>query len=56
MINGKRRDDLTLPKTASESEIKEMVFARPNVKKWTDGKKIKMEKYVPEKIYTIVVQ
>jgi leucyl-tRNA synthetase len=56
MINGKRRDDLTLPKTASESEIKEMVFKRPNVKKWTDGKKIKMEKYVPEKIYTIVVQ
>ena len=56
MINGKRRDDLTLPKTASESEIKEMVFKRPNVKKWTDGKKIKMEKYVTEKIYTIVVQ
>jgi leucyl-tRNA synthetase len=56
MINGKRRDDLTVSKTASESEIKKMVFARPNVKKWTDGKKIKMEKYVPEKIYTIVVQ
>jgi len=55
MINGKKRDDFEVSKSMSEKEIRELVFERPNVKKWIEGKKIKMEKYVPEKIYTIVV-
>ncbi len=56
MINGKKRDDVEILKTMSEEEIQKLVLGRPNVKKWIDGKKIKMERYIPEKIYTIVVQ
>lgn len=56
MINGKKRDDFRVSKNASEKEIQKLVTHRPNVKKWIDGKTIKKEMYVPEKIYSIVVQ
>jgi leucyl-tRNA synthetase len=55
MINGKKRDDFEVPKSASQEQIRSLVLARPNVKKWTDGKTIAKELYVKEKIYTIVV-
>ena len=55
MINGKKRDDIEVPKSASQEDIRSLVFKRPQVKKWTDGKTVVKELYVKEKIYTIVV-
>lgn len=53
-INGKVRDEITIPKDAAELEVKTLVLARPKVREWIAGKEIKKFIYVPGRIISVV--
>lgn len=55
-VNGKVRGTVEVSLDESAESIKEKVFASPGVKKFTDGKTLVKEIYVPGKIYNIVVK
>ena len=54
-INGKMRAKFVTSKTAEEADVKEAVFAMPEVDKWVGGKELKKFVYVPGRIVNIVV-
>ncbi|MFH1207193.1 MAG: alpha/beta fold hydrolase [Patescibacteria group bacterium] len=54
-INGKVRDQLTFPTEANEEEVLRLALASDKVKKWLDGKRPKMAKYIKGRIVTIAV-
>lgn len=54
-INGKVRDSVTVSRSASESEVKELVLSRDIVVKWLAGSAPKKVVYVPLKLVSIVV-
>lgn len=54
-INGKKRDEITVPKDADEAQIKEVALAAKNVIPFTTGKEIKKFIYVKGRIVNIVV-
>ena len=53
-INGKVRDEITIPKEATELEVKTLVLARSKVREWIAGKEIKKFIYVPGRIISVV--
>jgi leucyl-tRNA synthetase len=53
-INGKLRDRLTMPKDASEDDVKSAALASPKVTEFTDGKTIRKIVFVPGKLLNIV--
>ena len=54
-VNGRVRDELSLSADIDENTLKTLVFARDNVKKWTDGKEIKKTIYIKNKLMNIVI-
>lgn len=54
-INGKRRAEITIAKTANNDEIETLALANPKVKNVIDGKQIKKIIIVPKRIVNIVV-
>ncbi len=55
-INGKIRDEITVPVEASADEIKKIVLARERVKQYTEGKEIKKLIVVPGRLVSIAVK
>ncbi|MFM2421945.1 MAG: leucine tRNA synthetase, partial [Pseudomonadota bacterium] len=54
-VNGKRRDEITVPKAATEAEIEAIVRKLDAVAKAADGKPIKKIIVVPQRIVNVVV-
>jgi leucyl-tRNA synthetase len=54
-INGKLRDKLVVPRTASSMEIEAAALASPRAQEWTAGKTIRKIIVVPGKLVNIVV-
>ncbi len=54
-INGKVRDQLSVSVDAGEDEVVKLALASEKVKKWTEGRKPKMAKYIKGRIITIAV-
>ena len=54
-INGKRRAEITVPKSADQATIEELARAEPQVEKFLDGKPIKKCVVVPGRIVNFVV-
>jgi leucyl-tRNA synthetase len=54
-INGKLRDKLVVPRTASSAEIEAAALASPRAQEWTAGKTIRKIIVVPGKLVNIVV-
>jgi leucyl-tRNA synthetase len=54
-INGKLRDKLVVPRTASSAEIEASALASPRAQEWTAGKTIRKIIVVPGKLVNIVV-
>ncbi len=54
-VNGKVRAEVTIPREASEEQVKEISLAHADVQKWIDGKEIKKFIYVQGRIINIVV-
>ncbi|MFA6553297.1 MAG: class I tRNA ligase family protein [Patescibacteria group bacterium] len=54
-INGRVRDQLTVPAEASEEAVLKLALASDKVQKWLGGKKPKMAKYIKGRIITIAV-
>ncbi|MGB1117407.1 MAG: leucine--tRNA ligase [Parvibaculales bacterium] len=54
-INGKRRAEITVPKSADQAKIEELARAEPQVEKFLDGKPIKKCVVVPGRIVNFVV-
>lgn len=55
-VNGKVRAKLTMPRDSEKSAVKIEALKNENVAKFTEGKEIVKEIYVPNKIYNIVVK
>lgn len=55
-VNGKLRDTVVLPRDTEEGVVKELAFALPAVKKWTEGKALNRIIMVPNKLINIVVK
>ena len=55
-INGKVRTTLMIPKDAKFEDFKEELYDNENVKKFTEGKTVVKEIFVPGKICNIVVK
>ena len=55
-INGKVRTTLMIPKDAKFEDFKEALYDNENVKKFTEGKIVVKEIFVPGKICNIVVK
>jgi len=55
-INGKVRDEITVPAAATADEIKEIAIARERVQKYTEGKEIKKLIVVPGRLVSIAVK
>jgi leucyl-tRNA synthetase len=53
-INGRVRDQVPLPVSATEEQIKEWAAARPKVQEWLAGKEPRKIIYVPKKLVNIV--
>ena len=54
-VNGKVRDEITLPKDADEATAREIALSSEKVQKFVDGKDIKKFVYVPGRIVNVVV-
>ena len=54
-INGKRRAEITVPKSADQATIEELARTEPQVEKFLDGKPIKKCVVVPGRIVNFVV-
>ena len=55
-VNGKLRANIDIQKDEPQESVKEKVYQEEKVKKYTDGKEIVKEIYVPNRIYNIVVK
>ncbi|MBR3325014.1 MAG: leucine--tRNA ligase [Clostridia bacterium] len=55
-VNGKLRASIDIQKDEPQELVKEKVYQEEKVKKYTDGKEIVKEIYVPNRIYNIVVK
>ncbi|HHE76476.1 MAG TPA: leucine--tRNA ligase [Candidatus Parcubacteria bacterium] len=55
-INGKVRDKVEVRADIDEKEAKNIALSRGKVKKWTEGKKVKLVIFVPGKLINIVVK
>ncbi len=53
-VNGKRRAEISVPKTATKDEIEAQALAEPAIKSFLDGKDIKKVIVVPGRIVNIV--
>lgn len=54
-VNGKLRDKITVAVGITDDSLKELVLAKPNVKKWVDGNSISRFVIVQNKIINIVL-
>lgn len=54
-VNGKVRAEVSVPNGATESAVREMALAIPDVAKWVDGREIRKFIFVPGRIISIVV-
>jgi leucyl-tRNA synthetase len=54
-VNGKVRDQMPVPVSATEEQIKGWAVNRPKIQDWIAGKTIKKSVYVPGKLVNIVV-
>jgi len=54
-VNGKVRNELTVPHDISEDEVKEMALSDEVILKWIDGKEVKKIIYVKGKLVSIVI-
>lgn len=55
-VNGKVRGKIELPVGVGEDEAKQKALDEPNVKKWTDGKKIAQVVFVRGRLVNVVVK
>jgi leucyl-tRNA synthetase len=55
-VNGKLRDRVQAPSSASADELKQLCKAAPNVQAHIDGKEIVKEIVVPGKLVNLVVR
>ena len=55
-INGKLRGKVLVSKDATKEEVEEVVKSNEDIKKFTDGKEIVKEIYIPGRMYTIVIK
>ncbi len=55
-VNGKLRDRISVPASASHAEIESTAITAPNVVRFIEGKQIKKKIVVPGKLVNIVVQ
>ena len=55
MINGRVRTVLNVPTASTEADVEKLAMSDAKVQEHLSGKTIKQKKYVPKKIYTIVV-
>lgn len=53
-VNGKVRSKITVPNEATEEQVAQIAFADENVQKFVDGKTIRKQIYVPNKLFNIV--
>lgn len=53
-VNGKVRSKITVPNEATEEQVAQIAFADENVQKFVDGKIIRKQIYVPNKLFNIV--
>ncbi len=54
-VNGKLRDEITVPFDITEEQVKEKVLSLEKVKKYTEGKDVVKVIYVENKIVNVVV-
>ena len=54
-VNGKRRDEITVPKDCSEDEIKGIVLALPSVQTLLAGRSPRQIIVVPHRIINVVL-
>jgi len=54
-FNGKKRFDIELPLGMSQDEMRDVVLAAPESKKWTEGMVVRKAVIIPKKIINIVV-
>ncbi len=54
-VNGKKRDNLDVPKSASKEELEKLALAAPNAVKFMDGKEPKRVIVVPGRLVNIVI-
>ena len=54
-VNGKKRDNLDVPKNASKQELENLALAAPNAVKFMDGKEPKRVIVVPGRLVNIVI-
>ena len=54
-VNGKKRDELDVAKSADKAELEELALAAPNAQKFMDGKTPKRVIVVPGRLVNIVV-
>jgi leucyl-tRNA synthetase len=54
-VNGRVRDQMPVPLSASEEQIRELALTRPKIQDWVGGKVIKKKIYVPGKLLNIVI-
>ena len=54
-INGKVRAKIVIPFNADKETVEKLAMANPNVKKYTEGKKVRKVIYVPNRLLNIVV-
>lgn len=55
MINGKMRAKVKLPADAQQAEAIETALKEPAIQKWTEGKQLRKQIFVPKKIINLVV-
>jgi leucyl-tRNA synthetase len=55
-VNGKVRDRVEVPATASEADLRALALSQPNVQAHVDGKEVLKEIVVPGKLVNIVVR
>jgi leucyl-tRNA synthetase len=53
-INGKVRDQMSVPVSATEEHLQELAVKRPKIQDWLAGKEVKKKIYVPGKLLNIV--
>ena len=54
-INGKYRDKIDVEIGIGEDEARKLALSREKIKKWLEGKKVKMVVFVPKKLINFVV-
>ncbi len=55
-VNGKIRASMEVSRSAAEDEVVKLALENPGVKKWIEGKEVKMAKLIQGKLVTIAVK